>query len=130
MSPRRYAGWEPTTQYTYDDMGRMVEARPEPEWDDWDCALVDEWRTWQAGVHRCGHHFSEQDDPDTAWQAGFTVCKACATIQSAQEQQHKADKPLLDMGHNPDHARKWFVQRLSIAERLASEGLVSEESQA
>lgn len=27
-------GWEPTTTYEYDDDGRLISSRPEPEWDD------------------------------------------------------------------------------------------------
>lgn len=107
MSPRRYAGWEPHTRYIYDDTGRTLSTVPEPEWDEFDNALVDALENWQAGVHSCGHHESEQADPDAVFVAGYTVCKACEALQAAQEKQAKTDEPERKRGHNPDFARWW-----------------------
>lgn len=107
MSPRRYAGWEPRTRYVYDDAGRILHTEPEPEWGELDNALVDALENWQAGVHTCGHHESEQLDPDAVFVASYTVCKACATLQAAQEKQAKADEPERKRGRNPDFARWW-----------------------
>lgn len=110
ISPRRYAGWEPSTRYRYDEQGRLTHTQPEPELDEWDQALVDEWLNWQAGVHTCGHH---EDAVGAAYQASFTVCKACQALQKAQEQQSKQDEPARKAGQNPDYPRKWRVDLLS-----------------
>ena len=123
MSPRRYAGWEPTTRYLYDDQGRLVSSSADPEWDEFDNALLDELLNWQAGVHSCGHHESEQLDPDAVFAAGYTVCKACEALQRAQVAQAETDKPAVKAGKNPDFPRRWTVLLKSRAElgRVAAE---------
>lgn len=123
VSPRRYAGWEPRTRYSYDDQGRISHTEPEPEWDEWDTALVDELLNWQAGVHTCGHHESEQPDADHLYVASWTACKACAALQAAQEKQSKEDEPARKQGRNPDYPRRWRVDLTSRAdlERQATE---------
>lgn len=83
---------------------------PQPEWDEWDQALVDEWLNWQAGVHTCGHH---EDAQGAAYTASFTVCKACQALQLAQEQQSKQDEPARKAGQNPDYSRRWRIDLLS-----------------
>jgi hypothetical protein len=85
----------------------------EPEWDEFDNALVDEWEDWRAGVHSCGHHESEQTDPDAVFVAGYTVCAACQALQAAQEKQATTDKPQREKGRNPDFPRRWQVNRRS-----------------
>ena len=116
VSPRRYAGWEPRTRYRYDDQGRIAYTEPDPEWDEWDAALVDEWLNWTAGVHTCGHHETEQPGPDARFVASYTICKACQALQREQEKQEKADKPSRELGHNPDYARRWRVDLKTYAE--------------
>lgn len=113
VSPRRYAGWEPRTRYRYDDHGRIIHTRPEPEWDEWDQVLVDELQNWQSDVHSCGHHRSEQRDPDTQFVATFTVCQACAVLQDKQREQARQDEPERKKGGNPDFPRWWTVDRRS-----------------
>ncbi len=100
----------------YDDTGRISRTVPEPEWDEFDNALVDAWENWQAGVHSCGHHESEQLDPDALFVAGYTVCAACQALQAAQEKQSTVDKPERKKGRNPDFPRRWQVNRRSRAE--------------
>lgn len=97
----------------------MVASRPEPEWDAWDTALVDALQEWNAGLHSCGHHQSEQDDPETVFVAGFTVCRACEALQAAQKKQHAADAPAIKDGHNPDYPRRWRLRRTTKAEYRA-----------
>ena len=116
ISPRRYAGWEPSTGCAYDEQGRISHTVPEPEWDELDNALVDALENWQAGVHTCGHHESEQLDPDAVFVAGYTVCKACQALQAAQEKQAKTDKPEREAGHNPDFPRRWRIRTASRAQ--------------
>ena len=116
MSPRRYAGWEPATRYTYDEHNRLLSSVAEPEWDEFDNALLDELLNWQAGVHSCGHHESEQLDPDAIFAAGYTTCKACVALQAAQVKQAEADKPAIKAGKNPDYPRRWQVMLKSRAE--------------
>lgn len=111
MSPRRYAGWEPRTRYTYDPAGRVSHTTPEPEWSEFDQVLIDELLNWQAGVHNCGHHESEQLDPETVFVGGYTICKACEALQRAQEEQAQLDKPARQAGRNPDYPRWWRVWR-------------------
>lgn len=120
MSPRRYAGWEPRTIYSYDDQGRVIHTQPEPEWDELDNALLDALLNWQAGLHTCGHHESEQLDPDAAFAAGFTVCKACEALQQAQLKQAALDKPDIKAGRNPDFPRRWQVALRSRADMVAA----------
>lgn len=115
VSPRRYAGWEPVTRYSYDAAGRVAHTRPEPEWDEWDQALVDAWLNWQAGLHTCGHHESETADPGVAFVASFTECRACAALQAAQESRAKVDEPALKAGRNPDYPRRWRVDAVPVA---------------
>ena len=119
VSPRRYAGWEPRTRYVYDAQGRVAWTEPEPEWDEWDQALLDAWLDWQAGVHTCGHHESEQLNPDAEFVASFTTCKACVALQRKQESQATADKPELKKGRNPDYPRRWRVDLRSRAQLAA-----------
>lgn len=119
MSPRRYAGWEPTVQHIYDEGGRLTGTRSEPEWDEWDNALIDALENWNAGVHSCGHHESEQDSPGAVFVAGYTACKACEALQAAQETQRAADAPAIKNGKNPDFPRRWRVRLTTAAEYLA-----------
>lgn len=122
MSPRRYAGWEPVTHWHYTD-GRVTHTTVDPEWDEWDQALIDALLNWQAGVHRCGHHETEQADPDTVFVAGYSVCKACEALQQAQRRQAEQDKPRIKDGQNPDYSRRWSIFRKSRAalEQAAAE---------
>lgn len=120
MSPRRYGGWEPHTLYHYDSDGRLVSTRPEPEWDEWDEAILDAWSDWQSGYYGCGHHVTESA-PDMEHEAGFAVCRACQTLQAAQEKQATADKHAIAKGRNPDFPRRWGV-RSHTAEADAPEG--------
>ncbi len=119
MSPRRYGGWEPATVYHYDDAGRITHTTTEPEWDTLDQALIDELLNWQAGVHKCGHHETENTNRDLVHVASFTVCKACQALQRAQDQQAQLDKPAIKAGRNPDYARRWVVQAMSRAQAAA-----------
>ena len=117
MSPRRYAGWEPAVTYHYDEDGRLDTTVSEPEWDDFDVALIDELRNWQAGLYSCGHHQS-QSAAGLVHQPGYTVCKSCEALQKAQEKQKGLDKAELDQGRNPDFARRWFVRVMSMAQAM------------
>lgn len=59
VSLKRFGGWEPTTTYTYDEQGRVISSRPEPEWDDtereWVLALADLRRREESErCHLCG----------------------------------------------------------------------------
>ena len=110
VSPRRYAGGEPATIYHYDEQGRLTHTQPEPEWDEWDQALVDELALWQTGIHQaCGHHETALADPDVIPVAGYSVCKACQALQAAQQQQARTDKPAREAGKNPDYPRRWSI---------------------
>ena len=115
MSPRRFAGWEPATLYQYDDDGRIVRTTPEPEWDDFDVALVDALRNWEAGLFSCGHHRSESD-PELVHEVGYRVCRVCDALQEAQEKQKGSDKAELDAGRNPDFPRRWWAAPMTRAE--------------
>ena len=64
----------------------------------------------------CGHHESEQADPDLVHVAGYTVCKACEALQKAQEKQAEIDKPERKRGRNPDYARWWRILTKSRAQ--------------
>lgn len=120
MSPRRYAGWEPRTTYHYSEDGRVEWTEPEPEWDEWDTALVDELLNWQAGLHTCGHHETDTADRGNLYVAGYTICRACEALQRAQEKQSETDKPARKAGRNPDYPRRWRVRRTT-AEQVARE---------
>jgi hypothetical protein len=54
ISKKRLEGWEPVTCHEYDEAGRLVSSRPEPEWDElqrsWMLALGE----YRAGLCPCG----------------------------------------------------------------------------
>lgn len=76
---------------------------------------------WNAGVHACGHHESEQDDPETVFVAGYSVCRACEALQEAQKQQRVTDAPAIKAGENPDYPRWWRLRRTTRAEYRAEQ---------
>lgn len=78
ISHRRLLGWEPTTTYAYDDAGRMIASRPEPEWDDAERSKMLALDLYEAGIGPCGHHHAETTDPENFF---FDIrarkCPAC-----------------------------------------------------
>ncbi len=44
------------------------------------------------------------------------MCKACESLQRAQEEQAKHDKAAREAGKNPDYARVWQVDSRSVTE--------------
>lgn len=51
---KRFHGWEPVTSYEYDETGRLVSSRPEPEWGDREQTLVLALAEYRAGLCSCG----------------------------------------------------------------------------
>jgi len=89
-------GWEPATLHEYDDNGRLVSSRPEPEWTDderaWLLALADYRRLLcPCG---CGHLAEESLNPanDGRFRVGPpTRCHArTATVQAAKGYEESA----------------------------------------
>lgn len=99
----------------------MVASRPEPEWDEWDVALIDALADWKTGLHSCGHHENDLADPEAVFVPGFTVCRACESLQDAQKKQRTADADALKRGENPDFPRRWRVRRTTRAEYRAEQ---------
>lgn len=72
-----HATREPTTIYHYDERPDVPhrartgvgQLGPGPD------RRVAELGT--PGIHKCGHHETEQADPDAVFVAGYSVCKAC-----------------------------------------------------
>jgi hypothetical protein len=79
--------------YEYDEAGRMVASRPEPEWDDqergWMLALAD----LEAGeCHGCGGDLEETTDPenDGRYAVGTPIrCHKCTALAIAKENHAK-----------------------------------------
>lgn len=101
----------------YDDDGRLTYTVAEPEWDEYERALVDAYLDWKADLHSCGHPLTETlmeaGKPPARYQAGFTVCAACVALSNAQRAQEKKDAPVEKGGGVIAHAaRLWQVFRL------------------
>ena len=118
ISPRRLAGWEPTTTHTLNEQGQIATTTPEPEWGELDIALLDALTAWEAGLYSCGHHRDESAQ-GMVHQPGYHECKACKALGEAQTKQHKRDEPDRKAGRNPDYPRRWFVRVLTVAQAMA-----------
>lgn len=102
--------------YHYGGDGRLAYTSTEPEWDDYERALVDAYLDWKADLHSCGHPLTETlleaGKPAPRYQAGFTVCAACLALSNAQQAQAKKDAPVEKAGGVIAHAaRLWQVFR-------------------
>lgn len=113
ISPHRYSGWEPEqrTRFFYDDEGRVAETvtSVEPEWDEFDRAMIDAYLDYRSDLHTCGRPLSESlkddDKPDPQYQVGYEVCRACAAFDKFSAEQAKKDKDLHEAGRHPESYR-------------------------
>lgn len=134
-TPRRYRGWAPRTEisYEYDDEGRLTREvhQQEAEWTDEDraayAAMLDLNSDTCAG---CGLPVSKtipRTDladlktaqalsaywakfPDEHYQAGFFTCRGCLALASVQSAQAEADEKITkDGGKVFPQARHWVV---------------------
>jgi len=86
---KRFLGWEPKTFYGYDDEGRMVASKQEPEWDEVEqnyMLALAEYRASKCPV--CGGPIDECTDP--ANEGKFrtelpTRCHRQTSLLAAQE---------------------------------------------
>jgi hypothetical protein len=47
---KRFHGWEPVTTYEFDEFGRVVSSRPEPEWDDAEQTVILALQAYKASL--------------------------------------------------------------------------------
>lgn len=115
VSKRRVEGWEPATLYQYDDGGRLVSSRPEPEWTPlelgWMLALVEFER---STCPECGHDLDEATTTEPEdWSVPSAYPKRCApctriAVEHAQ---------FVEQGNRHLHALRWATVRKDAAWR-------------
>lgn len=110
MSPRRYAGWEPSTTTSSLPDGRTRTVR-EPEWDWIDRAIVNAWLSLQRDLCAlCGRPLAvHEDDDEGDYDTGYFTCTATLALDKAQARRHEEDAPERKRGHNPERARQWVT---------------------
>lgn len=61
---KRFHGWEPSTEYEYDDAGRLVASRQEAEWDESEQTVALALHQYRATLcPKCGGPMSLCTDP-------------------------------------------------------------------
>lgn len=103
IAPRRLWGWEPATTHTYDEQGRVLTSRPEPEWDAEQYALVAALSTIEDDeCPGCHGSMSETTSPDSdpdgdgshRYEATAAVrCHKCTARELKAKQYADADAP-------------------------------------
>lgn len=105
----------PVTHYAYDDKGRLKSSWTDPDYDEYDRALVDVYKDWLADLHTCGRPMSEslrvndRDDPD--YVVGTRICTACMELEITRAQRAKSDEAMREKGINPD---SWRLDHLEL----------------
>ena len=91
---KRFNGWEPVTVYEYDDAGRLMGSRPEPEWDDteraWMLAL-EEYRTGVLCPCGCGFPKEISQAPQTEFAVSVPPPTRCHIRTALAEAQKGSD---------------------------------------
>ena len=89
MSYKRLSGWEPRTVYEYDESGRVIASRPEPEWDDvevgWMLALQD-YRDTTLCPCGCGWPAEISQDPMTEFRVRVSSVRCHVRTQMSRAQ--------------------------------------------
>lgn len=90
ISHKRFLGWEPTTIYTYDDAGRLIESVPEPEWDESqrDAMIALQRYRETEQCPKCGgpKWVCQSAEAESAYEAGDPVrCHITTAILRAQK---------------------------------------------
>lgn len=83
-------GWEPATVYSYDESGRLIESRPEPEWDDTQRAgmigLAEYRATEQCPTCGGPKWVCQAPEAETGWEAALpSRCHITTTVRRAQK---------------------------------------------
>ncbi|TBL44237.1 hypothetical protein EYA84_01995 [Verrucosispora sp. SN26_14.1] len=94
ISLKRLGGWEPitTTEYEYDESGRLVRSwsQPESEWDQDQQAWVDAWAEYRAQRCPCGcgqryADVTSEEEGGPQFVADRKVCRARLALLEAQK---------------------------------------------
>lgn len=90
-------GWEPRTNYVYDDAGRLVSSQPEPEWDDTERAWMIALEQYRANelCPLCGRPKSICQDPE----AEFAVTVPPPTRCHITTAQRRAQQSYMEGPH-------------------------------